>query len=124
MKKVQPNTNMPDSKTRTGANLDPEGYPIYPADEDIYNRSEQDPDIDPEDISKIKYSNDQDTFDTNNEKDFDDDISGGDLDVPGSELDNDMENIGEEDEENNYYSLGGDSHLDLEEDQGDQGDIY
>ncbi len=36
-----------------------------------------------------------------------DDLSEG-LDVPGSELDDDMEDIGEEDEENNYYSLGGD----------------
>ena len=38
------------------------------------------------------------------------------LDVPGAELDDDMEVIGEEDEENNYYSLGGDEHNDLEED--------
>ena len=37
------------------------------------------------------------------------------LDVPGSELDNSDEKIGEEDEENNYYSLGGDDHNDLEE---------
>ena len=40
-------------------------------------------------------------------------------DVPGSELDDADEAIGEEDEENNYYSLGGDDHNDLEEDQGD-----
>lgn len=33
---------------------------------------------------------------------------GSDLDVPGSELDDKNEEIGEEDEENNYYSLGGD----------------
>jgi hypothetical protein len=33
---------------------------------------------------------------------------GDSLDVPGSELDDNMEDIGEEDEENNYYSLGGD----------------
>lgn len=31
---------------------------------------------------------------------------GADLDVPGSELDDDNEAVGEEDEENNYYSLG------------------
>lgn len=41
-----------------------------------------------------------------------------DLDIPGSELDDKNENIGEEDEENNYYSLGGDNHENLEEDQG------
>jgi hypothetical protein len=39
-----------------------------------------------------------------------------DLDVPGSDLDDPEENLGEEDEENNYYSLGGDRHEDLEED--------
>ena len=39
-----------------------------------------------------------------------------DLDIPGAELDNKDEVIGEEDEENNYYSLGGDRHEDLEED--------
>jgi hypothetical protein len=44
---------------------------------------------------------------------------GQDLDVPGSELDDLDERIGEEDEENNYYSLGGDDHNDLEEDNGE-----
>ncbi|MBL7699488.1 MAG: hypothetical protein JNK79_15085 [Chitinophagaceae bacterium] len=41
----------------------------------------------------------------------------GDLDVPGSDLDDESEELGEEDEENNYYSLGGDRHENLEEDQ-------
>jgi hypothetical protein len=31
-------------------------------------------------------------------------------------LDDENENIGSEDEENNYYSLGGDDHEDLDED--------
>jgi len=35
-------------------------------------------------------------------------ISGSDLDVPGADDDNRDENTGEEDEENNPYSLGGD----------------
>jgi hypothetical protein len=39
-----------------------------------------------------------------------------DLDIPGSELDDANENIGEEDEENNYYSLGSDRHEGQEED--------
>lgn len=42
-----------------------------------------------------------------NTENFDTDHSGDDLDVPGSELDDDQEDIGGEDEENNYYSLGG-----------------
>ena len=41
----------------------------------------------------------------------------GDLDVPGADLDDESEELGEEDEENNYYSLGGDRHENLEEDQ-------
>ncbi|MEP7141434.1 MAG: hypothetical protein ABI707_01130 [Ferruginibacter sp.] len=34
-----------------------------------------------------------------------DDLTGDDLDVPGSETDNEDESIGEEDEENNSYSI-------------------
>jgi len=51
------------------------------------------------------------------DKDFEDEplneseeLSGKDLDVPGEEDDDRNEDIGEEDEENNEYSLGGDSH--------------
>lgn len=40
------------------------------------------------------------------------DMAGSDLDVPGSELDDQNEAIGSEDEENNSYSLGGDAHED------------
>lgn len=44
-------------------------------------------------------------------------VTGDDLDVPGAEDDDANEDIGEEDEENNYYSLGGDAHENLEEDK-------
>ncbi len=44
-----------------------------------------------------------------NEGSFKNDISGSDLDVPGADLDDDEESIGEEDEENNDYSLGADN---------------
>jgi hypothetical protein len=50
-------------------------------------------------------------------KSFEDDMSGGDLDIPGAELDDKQEEIGSEDEENNYYSIGGDNHNDLEEER-------
>ena len=43
-------------------------------------------------------------------------LTGDDLDVPGGDLDDANEDIGEEDEENNYYSLGGDEKESLEED--------
>ena len=45
------------------------------------------------------------------------DFAGGDMDVPGSELDDNAEATGSEDEENNVYSLGGENHEDLEEDR-------
>ena len=45
-------------------------------------------------------------------------ISGSDLDVPGAEDDNADEEIGEEDEENNPYSLGGDDQSINEERSG------
>ena len=43
-------------------------------------------------------------------------LADDELDIPGAELDDDSESIGEEDEENNYYSLGGDRHENLDED--------
>jgi hypothetical protein len=92
------------------------GYPLYPPTEDIYNHAKKEMGLNPEDPSKRKTPNaDRGSM---NEKDFQDDKSGDDLDVPGSELDDQQESVGSEDEENNYYSLGGDNHNDLEEDKG------
>jgi len=71
------------------------GYPVYPASEDIYSKQKGEPYDEAEDTPL--------------------DIE---LDVPGAELDDADELIGEEDEENNYYSLGGDAHHNLEEPQG------
>jgi hypothetical protein len=93
------------------------GYPVYPEDEDIYNNYEEEKDIDPEDIFKKKESIEKIKAKRNPELNFNDEIPGDDLDVPGSELDDDMEIIGSEDEENNFYSLGGDEHDDLDENQ-------
>ena len=42
-----------------------------------------------------------------NEGSFATDVSGADLDETGTDADDQMEAIGEEDEENNHYSLGG-----------------
>ena len=101
---------------RNAGEKDPEGYPIYPESDDIYGKCHKERQINPEDTSKLKDPVDVIKSGMDNEKDFDDDVSGGDLDIPGSELDDDLEIIGSEDEENNYYSLGGDNHNDLEED--------
>ena len=53
-----------------------------------------------------------------NQNEIDDELGAG-LDIPGIELDDKAENIGGEDEENDYYSLGGDDHLDMDENQGE-----
>ncbi|MEO6902774.1 MAG: hypothetical protein ABI315_06430 [Bacteroidia bacterium] len=92
------------------------GYPDYPAKDDIYNKGKEEKDLDPENINKIKSPNAKPG--KANEKDFGDVVTGSDLDVPGSELDDQQEDIGSEDEENNYYSIGGDDHNDLDEDNG------
>ena len=75
------------------------GYPSYPAKDDIYRKAEEEP-----------YS--EEGSDENKTPSLDDG-----LDVPGSELDDAAESIGSEDEENNYYSIGGDEHTDLEENE-------
>ncbi len=43
------------------------------------------------------------------------DFAGRDLDIPGSELDDNSEALGSEDEENNGYSLGSDANSNLED---------
>lgn len=92
------------------------GYPQYPPSEDIYAKGHKEADINPEDTALLKTVDRIEKVESRNEKDFKDDVSGSDLDIPGSELDDALENNGSEDEENNYYSLGGDNHNDLEED--------
>ncbi|MFA6359152.1 MAG: hypothetical protein WCX14_00385 [Dysgonamonadaceae bacterium] len=93
------------------------GYPLYPDSEDIYKKAKEETDLNPEDTSKTKASNSTNAL-RRKELDTDTELSGEDLDIPGSELDDAEETIGNEDEENNYYSLGGDDHDDLEEDKG------
>jgi hypothetical protein len=80
--------------------------PIYSEDEDIYKK-EKEVAFDEDGLGKAT------SLKSKIKKE------GDDLDVPGSELDDADEAIGEEDEENNYYSVGGDDHQDLEEDNED-----
>lgn len=91
------------------------GYPLYPPSEDIYQHFKEETDLNPEEPAKKKTQNE--AKGSMNEKSFKDDMSGDDLDVPGSELDDQQESVGSENEANNYYSLGGDNHNDLEEDK-------
>jgi hypothetical protein len=86
-------------------NLDPVPEPkfllSYPPAEDIFKKSTREVNLEPED-PVLKIIGDHKQSET-------------ELDVPGSELDNADEETGNEDEENNYYSLGGDEHNDLDE---------
>lgn len=115
MKENDKNSNLPGEQASNEMKENLIGYPASPAGEDIYEQYQEEADINPEDISKSKDLNE---VDPNNEKNFTTDAYGSDLDVPGSELDDEMEKTGSEDEENNYYSLGGDDHNDLDENRG------
>jgi len=96
----------PNKKETKGGKDEPlPGNPVYSASEDIYNREKKES-IDGDIIPGTKGGESDSLFDTG-------------LDVPGSELDDKDELVGSEDEENNYYSLGGDNHEDLEEDKGE-----
>lgn len=101
--------------------IDLMGYSfLYPVRDDIYNKFKKEAEIDPEDTNSMKDSNEKEDTETWNENEVSEGHTMGDgLDVPGSELDDDEEDIGSEDEENNYYSIGGDNHNDLEENKGD-----
>jgi hypothetical protein len=102
-------TNKSDNKS--------DGYPLYPVDEDIYNKFHKETEIDPEEISANKGSDEKDEAGNIIGNHPEVNRSGRNLDVPGSELDDKLEDIGSEDEENNYYSIGGDGHSDLDENQ-------
>lgn len=94
-------------QTKSAGEKQDERFPLpeYPAKDDIY-RQEEESDIDPETRGHKRGVPEDPSLDEG-------------LDIPGADLDDEDELIGEEDEENNYYSLGGDNHEDLEEDSGE-----
>ncbi len=80
---------------------DPNHLINYPPAEDIFKKSTREVNVEPEDpVLKILGDNNADSTD---------------LDVPGADLDDAEEVVGSEDEENNYYSIGGDEHNALDE---------
>lgn len=131
MAKKSDKKNPPVDKKKAGKESESEypGYPEYPASEDIMNRDNRinEVDLDMDDITRSFRHNSELSPGNNKsprksdeqEETWRQDKTGDDLDVPGAELDDASENIGEEDEENNLYSLGGDRHRDLEEDNGE-----
>ncbi|MDP4219245.1 MAG: hypothetical protein Q8916_12100 [Bacteroidota bacterium] len=99
-----------------GKKSDLPGYPVYSPSQDIYNKESKATNINPDDNSEVAEGVMQSKW---NEEDYDTSLSGDDLDVPGAEIDDKEEAVGREDEENNYYSLGGDDHADLDESHGE-----
>jgi len=119
MKEKGNSTSLTTRRTGKEENNNLRGYPLYSAGEDFYSKYQEDKDVDPDNISITEDSAENEEISTICVSDSENPASVGNLDVPGSELDDEQEEIGSEDEENNYYSLGGDDHLDLEEDQGE-----
>jgi hypothetical protein len=78
----------------------------YPASEDIYYHANE-TNIDPDALIETGILQPK-----KNHIEKSDNLPGNGLDVPGSSQDDEQEKIGSEDEENNYYSLGGDNHDD------------
>lgn len=85
----------------------------YDAKDDIYNKVKNEVAIEPENILLQKFKN------QNNQAELDDNDLGNGLDVHDAYLDDQQENIGAEDEENSYYSLGLDNHNNLYENRED-----
>ncbi|NLU96413.1 hypothetical protein [Chitinophaga sp. Ak27] len=126
------NKNKPGKKATESndkAQEDFPGYPEYPSGEDIMSKRNRDMEVDV-DVNALTGSFRHNSelpsekkkpaeMDDEQEETWRKDKVGDDLDVPGSELDDDEEAIGQEDEENNIYSIGGDRHQDLEEDNGE-----
>ncbi|MGE5457110.1 MAG: hypothetical protein ACM3RX_02015 [Methanococcaceae archaeon] len=115
--------NKKDFKNASEEQLDEQfpDYPAYPPSEDIYSIYKKEEEVDIEHPYEGKNAIDKTRPLTIREKEEEDYIA-DDLDIPGAELDDEQEFIGSEDEENNYYSLGGDNHENLDENTGDDYD--
>ena len=103
---------------REPANKEPQDVAADVTEDDIkmLSASDQNRDLEDEDLEEAKLDNTDNDGDPLNEATGNYNRTGDSLDVPGSEDDDADENVGSEDEENNYYSLGGDNHENLEED--------
>ena len=94
---------MPNDKTQQQQDDD---AMITPAEKQMLDEtfSNDTQSLDNENLRRSELDNTDNDGDLLNEKSGADDLSGEDLDIPGSEDDDANESIGEEDEENNGYS--------------------
>ena len=114
--------NLPNSKNVTGMNqrfmadhnrdrAEDAMRPGAANDEDLDIKAGTEADVDDDDLAVLNSTD----AEIGRPQNVSNEELSSDLDVPGSELDDDNEDVGEEDEENNYYSLGGDRHENQEE---------
>lgn len=94
---------MENDKSQTQEDMD---AMITPAEKAMLDETFSDDTLsrDNNNLRRSELDNTDDDGDLLNEQSSADDISGDDLDVPGADDDDAMEDIGEEDEENNPYS--------------------
>ena len=110
----QRSTEMPPPRNSDDS-IDPE-TDVTPEEIAMLNAADQNRDMDDPDAEEPLLDTTDEDGDPLNEPRGTYGNAGADLDVPGSESDDGNENVGSEDEENNYYSLGGDNKENLEED--------
>ena len=110
--------NLPNSRNLSGVNQrystgqkNDKAEETMAADDDLRIEEGGDGDVDDDDLAVLNSTDGE----IGRPQNVSNEELGNDLDIPGSELDDDNEEIGEEDEENNYYSLGGDRHENQEE---------
>ena len=85
-------------------------------EKDDLRRAANDMPGDDENLREAALDNTDDDGNSLNEGSFKKNVTASDLDIPGAELDDEDEKIGEEDDSNNDYSLGGDDD-DIPEDE-------
>ena len=54
MKKKEPDSNQNLQQMVKKVSYEPEGYPLYPENEDIYSKYKKEKRIDPENVTKLK----------------------------------------------------------------------
>ena len=84
----------------------PEGYPVYPENEDIYYKFKKARSIDPEEITLYK---EKETIDGIVNNDFNEVVTANKMDIPGYESEEDEEiALPEEEEDVNFSFVGED----------------
>lgn len=127
-KKISADEELANSKTLSSRNLNERGEEqdvsrVDDEDDEIKIVSGTEADVTREDLELLgPKDGDNDMSDdelvlASSRVDEVEDEEESELDVPGAELEKDTDAPGQDDEENNYYSLGGDRHENLEEDQ-------